>query len=88
MRTAELRRRILDGEVLASTFVKTPEVTVIKVLATSGLDFIVLDADPFKVDPGSIWSIGVEQTWLGGERVFSSDEDAGGAFDLDREDTQ
>ena len=54
MRTAELRRRILDGEVLASTFVKTPEVTVIEVLATSGLDFIVLDAEHAGYDRGRL----------------------------------
>lgn len=45
MRTAKLRAQILGREVLASTFVKTPDVTVVEVLAASGLDFIVLDGE-------------------------------------------
>lgn len=45
MRIAGLRARVLAREVLAATFVKTPDVTVIEVLAQSGLDFIVLDGE-------------------------------------------
>ena len=33
-------------------------------------DFIVVDGDPFTVPAGDIWKIGVEQTWVGGRRVF------------------
>lgn len=54
MRTAQLRARILGRETLASTFVKTPEVTVIEVLATSGLDFVVLDGEHAAWDRGRL----------------------------------
>jgi len=54
MRTANLRARILGRERLASTFVKTAEVTVVEVLATSGLDFIVLDGEHAAFDRGRL----------------------------------
>jgi 2-keto-3-deoxy-L-rhamnonate aldolase RhmA len=54
MRTANLRARVLGRERLASTFVKTAEVTVIEVLATSGLDFIVLDGEHCGFDRGRL----------------------------------
>ncbi len=54
MRTANLRARILGRERLASTFVKTAEVTVVEVLATSGLDFIVLDGEHCGFDRGRL----------------------------------
>lgn len=54
MRTATLRARILGRETLASTFVKTAEVTVMEVLATSGLDFIVLDGEHCGFDRGRL----------------------------------
>lgn len=54
MRTANLRKRLLARETLASTFVKTAEVTVVEVLATSGLDFIVLDAEHSGFDRGRL----------------------------------
>lgn len=53
-RTANLRSRVLARETLASTFVKTAEVTVVEVLATSGLDFIVLDAEHAGFDRGRL----------------------------------
>jgi len=54
MRTAGLRARILGRERLASTFVKTADVTVIEVLATSGLDFVVLDGEHSAFDRGRL----------------------------------
>lgn len=54
MRTENLRARILARDTLASTFVKTAEVTVVEVLATSGLDFIVLDAEHAGYDRGRL----------------------------------
>ena len=54
MRTANLRARVLGRERLASTFVKTAEVTVVEVLASSGLDFIVLDAEHCGFDRGRL----------------------------------
>ncbi|MBV7257441.1 amidohydrolase [Pacificimonas sp. WHA3] len=41
-------------------------------------DFVILDADPFQIDAGDIWSIAVEETWLAGERVFARDTDGNG----------
>ncbi len=54
MRTATLRKRIMTGEPLAGTFVKTPEVTVIEVLARSGLDFVCLDGEHAAFDRGRL----------------------------------
>ena len=39
------RRRLLAGETLAGTFVKTPAHDVVEVLMLSGLDFLCLDAE-------------------------------------------
>ncbi|QXQ08506.1 amidohydrolase [Sphingosinicellaceae bacterium] len=33
-------------------------------------DFIIVDQDPFKVAPAQLWKIKVDETWVGGERVF------------------
>ena len=33
-------------------------------------DFIIVDHDPFKVAPSELWKIGVDETWVGGARVF------------------
>ena len=45
MGISDFRARMLRGDLLAGTFVKTPDVQVIEVLAASGLDFLCLDAD-------------------------------------------
>lgn len=45
MRTAGLKARMAAGEVLSGTFIKIPEVSVIEVLAGSGLDFLCLDGE-------------------------------------------
>lgn len=45
MRIAKLKGRMAAGELLAGTFVKTPDIRVIEVLAQSGLDFLCLDAE-------------------------------------------
>ena len=42
---AGFKQRMLSGKVLAGTFVKTPAIEVIEVLAHSGLDFLCLDAE-------------------------------------------
>ena len=36
-------------------------------------DFIVLDRDPFAIDAKEIWQVGVEQTFVAGEQVFSNE---------------
>ncbi|WP_235889157.1 amidohydrolase [Glacieibacterium frigidum] len=33
-------------------------------------DFILVDADPFVLPADGLWKIGVEETWVGGKRVF------------------
>lgn len=45
MRTAGFRARLARGDKVIGTFVKIPEISVIEVLAQSGLDFICLDAE-------------------------------------------
>lgn len=45
MRTASFKQRMLNGEFLAGTFLKTPAYEMIEILANSGLDFICLDAE-------------------------------------------
>lgn len=40
-----LKERMLAGEFLAGTFVKTPDVQIIEVLMKSGLDFLCLDTE-------------------------------------------
>lgn len=52
MSTTGFRARVLAGEVLAGTFVKTPAHEVIEVLALSGLDFLCLDAEHAPFDRG------------------------------------
>jgi 2-keto-3-deoxy-L-rhamnonate aldolase RhmA len=45
-----LRARILRREMLCGTFIKTPAIEIIEVLAHSGLDFICLDAEHSSID--------------------------------------
>lgn len=33
-------------------------------------DFILVDRDIFKIAPGDLWKVQVQETWLGGHRVF------------------
>ncbi len=33
-------------------------------------DFILVDRDPFVTPPGDLWKVGVEETWVAGQRVF------------------
>jgi len=54
MRTSRLKARMAAGEVLTGTFVKIAEVTVIEVLATSGLDFLCLDTEHSGWDRGRL----------------------------------
>lgn len=42
---ANFRSRMLSGELLAGTFIKTASYEVIEILAKSGLDFVCLDAE-------------------------------------------
>ncbi len=42
---ADLKGRMIGGERLVGTFLKTPSVDLIEILSGSGLDFIILDAE-------------------------------------------
>lgn len=56
-RTASFRNRLLAGDTLAGTFVKTPSHDVVEVLMLSGLDFICLDTEHASFDRGRIDAI-------------------------------
>lgn len=45
MSCADLKARMVGGERLVGTFLKTPSVDLIEILSGSGLDFLVLDAE-------------------------------------------
>ena len=42
---ANLRNRMAAGDMLAGTFLKTPSVEMIEILAKTGLDFLCIDAE-------------------------------------------
>ena len=48
------RERLLDGDLLAGTWIKTPHPHVVEVLALSSLDVLVLDAEHAPFDRGSL----------------------------------
>lgn len=50
----DFRQRMLSGEMLAGTFMKTPSHEVVEILAKSGLDFIALDAEHSAFDRGRL----------------------------------
>lgn len=54
MKTATFRKRMLEGERLTGTFLKTPSYDLVEVLAGTGLDFICLDAEHSAFDRRSM----------------------------------
>lgn len=54
MKTASFKKRMLDGERLVGTFVKTPSYEIIEMLSISGLDFVCLDAEHSAYDRRSM----------------------------------
>jgi len=54
MADATLKSRMLGGDVLSGTFMKTPAFQLIEILAMSGMDFIALDAEHSPFDRGSV----------------------------------
>lgn len=54
VRTEGFRARMLSGVPLAGTFVKTPALEIVEILALSGLDFICLDAEHAPFDRGRL----------------------------------
>ena len=53
-RTSQFKNRMLSGEFLAGTFLKTPHYTIVEVLAQSKLDFLCLDAEHAPFDRSSL----------------------------------
>ncbi|MFN3817587.1 HpcH/HpaI aldolase family protein [Blastomonas sp.] len=51
---SNLKQRLRAGELLAGTFVKTPHPHVVEVLALTGLDCLVLDAEHAPFDRGTL----------------------------------
>jgi len=51
---AAFRKKVLAGEVLAGTFMKTPSVDILEVLILSGLDFVCFDAEHAPFDRASL----------------------------------
>jgi predicted amidohydrolase YtcJ len=47
-------------------------------------DFVVLDRDPFEVEPAELAGTKVVQTWFQGRRVFSSESSSDGVLNADR----
>jgi len=45
MSQSTFRSRMLSGEILAGTFIKTPAHDIVEVLSRSGMDFLALDAE-------------------------------------------
>lgn len=54
MTDESLRTRMLRGDMLAGTFLKTPSFQLIEILAMSGMDFVTLDAEHAPFDRGAI----------------------------------
>ncbi len=54
MKTSGFKKRMLDGDRLVGTFVKSPSHEIIEVLALTGLDFICVDAEHSAVDRRSM----------------------------------
>jgi hypothetical protein len=41
-------------------------------------DFVLLDRDPFEIPAATLWQVTVEETWVGGERVYAAPGAAAG----------
>ncbi|MBO6604188.1 MAG: aldolase [Roseicyclus sp.] len=54
MAPASFKSRLVSGEILAGTFMKTPAVDVMEVLMLSGLDFVCIDQEHAPFDRGSL----------------------------------
>lgn len=49
-----LKQRMLRGDMLSGTFLKTPALQLVEILSLSGMDFVALDAEHSPFDRGSI----------------------------------
>lgn len=52
MTTDLLRERMLRGDILSGTFLKTPALELVEILTLSGLDFVAVDAEHSPFDRG------------------------------------
>ena len=53
-RTSQFKNRMLSGEFLAGTFLKTPHYVIVEILAQSQLDFLCLDTEHAPFDRSSL----------------------------------
>ncbi len=54
MSTDSLRTRMLRGDILSGTFVKTPSHDIIELMALSGLDYVTIDTEHAPFDRGRL----------------------------------
>lgn len=54
MTNGTLKQRMLRGDMLSGTFLKTPALQLVEILSLSGMDFVALDAEHSPFDRGSI----------------------------------
>ena len=54
MSDATLKKRMLQGDIMSGTFLKTPAFQLVEILALSGMDFIALDAEHAPFDRSSV----------------------------------
>jgi len=54
MTVDSLRTRMLRGDILSGTFVKTPSHDIVEIMALSGLDYITIDAEHAPFDRGRL----------------------------------
>lgn len=54
MTEATLKTRMLRGDMLSGTFLKTPAFQLVEILALSGMDFVTLDAEHAPFDRGAV----------------------------------
>ncbi len=52
--STEFRNRVLGGEVLGGTFMKTPSVDILEVLILAGLDFVCIDVEHAPFDRAAL----------------------------------
>ena len=72
MAKENLRTRMLRGDVLSGTFLKTPAFQMIEILAMSGMDFVCLDAEHAPFDRVAIDAcMAVGRALLSDPRTYS-----------------
>ena len=54
MTASSLRARMLKGDILSGTFVKTPSHDIIEIMALAGLDYVTIDAEHAPFDRGRL----------------------------------